>query len=60
MAAAQNECGVATLGGGTVVCTAAGNSYPGGITYVSPTDDLTVVLNNGVIVDTATPAVSAV
>ncbi|MDZ4138039.1 MAG: autotransporter domain-containing protein [Erythrobacter sp.] len=60
MAAAQNECGVAPLGGGTVVCTAAGNSYPGGITYVSPTDDLTVVLNNGVIVDTATPAVSAV
>ncbi len=60
MAAAQNECGAAPLGGGTVVCTTTGNSYPGGITYISPIDDLTVVLNNGVIVDTPLPAVPAV
>jgi trimeric autotransporter adhesin len=59
VAAAQNECGAVPLGGGTVVCTAAGNPYPGGITYVSPTDDLTVVLDNGVIVDAAPAAGSA-
>ncbi len=59
VAAAQNECGAVPLGGGTVVCTATDNPYPAGITYVSPTDDLTVVLNNGVIVDTAAPAGSA-
>jgi len=60
VAAAQNECGAAPLGGGTVVCTPLGNPYPGGITYISPTDDLTVVLENGVIVETVAPAGSAV
>ena len=59
VAAAQNECGAVPPGGGTVVCAAAGNPYPGGITYVSPTDDLTVVLNSGVIIDAAAPAAAA-
>lgn len=59
-AAAQNECGAAPLGGGTVVCTAAGNPYPGGITYVSPVNGLTIALDSGVIAETAAPAVSAV
>jgi outer membrane autotransporter protein len=59
-AAAQNECGAAPVGGGTVVCTAAGNPYPGGITYLSPVNGLTIALDNGVIVNTAAPAVSAI
>lgn len=60
MAAAQNECGVAPVGGGTVVCTPDGNPYPGGVTYVSPADDLTIVLQNGVIITTSAPANSGI
>ena len=42
---AQNECGVAPPGGGTVTCPAG--LYPDGITY-DVVDDLTVVLQPGV------------
>ncbi|MGY6552540.1 MAG: autotransporter outer membrane beta-barrel domain-containing protein [Erythrobacter sp.] len=59
MAQAQNECGAAPLGGGTVVCTTSGNPFPGGITYVSPIDDLVVVLENGVVINRAAPAGAA-
>jgi hypothetical protein len=44
---AANECGTAPAGGGTVVCTPVGNTYPNGITY-TPTADLTVVTQSGV------------
>ena len=47
---AQNECGAPPPGGGTVTCTTAGNPYAGGIEY-APVEDLTVVLEPGVIVD---------
>ena len=50
-AAAQNECGSAPLGG-TVTCTPAGNNYSNGITYVAVANPLTVVLQNGVNINT--------
>jgi trimeric autotransporter adhesin len=59
MAAAQNECGIAPLGGGTVTCTPGGNPYPGGVTYVSPIDDLTIVLQDGVTITTSAPVNSS-
>lgn len=49
---AQNECGVAPVGGGTVTCDSDGNPYPDGIAYIAPADDLTVVLEDGVVIDT--------
>ena len=49
---AQDECGAAPAGGGTVTCDADGNPYPNGVTYIAPVDDLTVVLEDGVIIDT--------
>ncbi|MGZ8352947.1 MAG: autotransporter outer membrane beta-barrel domain-containing protein [Allosphingosinicella sp.] len=52
-AMAQNECGLAPPGGGTVTCQPSGNPYPGGIDYDPPAGvvvDLTVVLQPGVVV----------
>lgn len=51
-AMAQNECGLAPAGGGTVTCETDGNPYPNGVTYIAPLDDLTIVLENGVVIDT--------
>ena len=50
--AAADECGVAPLTPGTVTCTPAGNPYPNGITYIAPPADLTIVLQDGVRVNT--------
>jgi outer membrane autotransporter protein len=52
-AMAQDECGVAPPGGGSVTCTAAGNPYPNGVTYVVPPGDLTINLDGDVIIDTS-------
>lgn len=52
-AVAQNECGIAPVGGGTVTCDADGNPYPNGVTYIAPLDDLTIVLEEGVVIDTS-------
>ena len=49
-AQAQDECGTAVSG--TVTCTTASNPYADGITYIAPGEDLTIVLQNGVRVDT--------
>lgn len=48
---ALDECG--TAAGGTVTCTPADNPYADGIVYVSPADDLTIILEEGVRVDTS-------
>lgn len=57
-AMAANECGAAPLVPGTVTCTIATNPNSTGITYLNPPADLTVVLENGVRIDTTgTPAV---
>ncbi|MBS0408743.1 MAG: autotransporter domain-containing protein [Proteobacteria bacterium] len=54
LAQAANECGVGT----SVTCTATGNTYPTGVTYVSPTTQ-TVDLTSGVVIDsTLTPGLS--
>jgi trimeric autotransporter adhesin len=50
---AEGECGAASLTGGTVTCTPAGNPYNDGITYIAPPADLTIVLQDGVRVDTS-------
>lgn len=50
---AQEECGPAPATSGTVTCTPAGNPYPDGITYIAPPADLTIVLEDGVRVDTS-------
>ncbi len=52
-ALAQDECGVAPVGGGTVTCGTGGNPYPDGVTYIAPDDDLTVVLQSGVVINTS-------
>lgn len=49
-AMAADECGVQA--GSTVTCTPAGNPFPAGIDY-TPTADLTVVLDPGVVVNSA-------
>jgi hypothetical protein len=52
-AMAADECGAPPPGGGTVICTPAGNDYPNGIDYDPPgglVADLTVVLEPGVVV----------
>ena len=41
-AQAANECGPATVGGGTINCTATGNSYTAGITYTGLTGTQTI------------------
>jgi uncharacterized protein YhjY with autotransporter beta-barrel domain len=48
---AADECGAPTTSGSidSVECTPAGNIYPGGITYIDTTHNLTVVLDPGVI-----------
>ena len=51
-ASAADECGVAPLTPGTVTCVPANNPYTNGITYISPPADLTIVLQDGVRVDT--------
>lgn len=52
-ALADNECGVAPATPGTVTCTPAGNPYPNGVTYIAPPADLTIVLQDGVRIDTS-------
>ncbi len=52
-AAAQDECGAAPIGGGTVTCTPAGNDYPNGVFYLTFADPLTVILEDGVNIDTS-------
>ncbi|MGV8930451.1 MAG: autotransporter outer membrane beta-barrel domain-containing protein [Brevundimonas sp.] len=52
-AAAQDECGAAPIGGGTVTCTPAGNDYPNGVFYLTFSDPLTVILQDGVNIDTS-------
>ena len=52
-AQALDECGAAAPGG-TVTCTPAGNSFPDGIQY--KVNDLTIVVQDGVIIDTTTKA----
>jgi len=49
-AIAQNECGPPPPGGGTVTCPPSGNPYPGGVNYDPVVQDLTVVLQQGVVV----------
>lgn len=51
-ALAQEECGAAPATPGTVTCTPAGNPYPNGVTYIAPPADLTIVLEDGVRIDT--------
>ena len=51
-ALAQDECGVAPVNGGTVTCNSGGNPYPNGVTYVAPPEDLTIVLSDGVVINT--------
>ncbi|MDP3906544.1 autotransporter domain-containing protein [Novosphingobium sp.] len=51
-AMAANECGPAPLVPGTVTCTVATNPNATGITYINPPADLTVVLDDGVRIDT--------
>lgn len=53
VAVAQNECGLAPADGGTVTCETGGNPYANGITYIAPLDDLTIVLEDGVVIDTS-------
>ena len=52
-AIALDECGPAAAGA-TVTCTPAGNSFPDGIKY--KVNDLTIVVQDGVIIDTTTKA----
>lgn len=60
-AMAANECGPAPLVPGTVTCTVATNPNATGITYISPPADLTVVLDDGVRINTVgTPAAGLV
>ncbi|HEY3812304.1 MAG TPA: hypothetical protein VGL66_03690 [Caulobacteraceae bacterium] len=54
---AANECGavVNSAGTDTATCTSAGNTYPGGITYIEGgLNNLSVVLDSGVVVTTTT------
>lgn len=51
-AIAQDECGSAAVGSGTVTCETDGNPYANGVTYIAPLDDLTIVLEDGVVIDT--------
>ncbi|MEA3033645.1 MAG: hypothetical protein QOH86_1661, partial [Sphingomonadales bacterium] len=46
---AGEQCGPAPAGPGTVHCTPAGNPYPTGIDYGPTPDDLTIVLDPGVV-----------
>ncbi len=52
-ALALDECGPANAGD-TVTCTPAGNNFPDGIQY--KVNDLTIVVQDGVIIDTTTKA----
>ena len=52
-ASAADECGVAPAAPGTVTCTPATNPNANGITYIAPPADLTIVLQDGVRVDTS-------
>ncbi|KAB2860086.1 MAG: hypothetical protein F9K43_23440, partial [Bauldia sp.] len=50
---ALDECGPGAPGG-TVTCAPSGNSFPNGIQY--KVDDLTIVVEDGVVIDTTTKA----
>jgi outer membrane autotransporter protein len=52
-AVALDECGPANAGD-TITCTPAGNPFPDGIQY--KVNDLTIVVQDGVIIDTTTKA----
>ena len=52
-ALAQNLCSAAPVGGGIISCVTGGNLYPNGITNIAPVDDLTIVLEDGVVIDTS-------
>lgn len=52
-AMAQDECGAAPATPGTVTCTPGGNPYNNGVTYIVPPSDLTIVLQDGVRIDTS-------
>lgn len=52
-ASAADECGLAPLVPGTVTCTPAANPNMNGITYIAPPADLTIVLEDGVRIDTS-------
>lgn len=52
-AQAQNECGTPPIGGGTVTCSAADNTDMG-VVYTAQPQDLTVVLEDDVAVQTTT------
>lgn len=51
-ALAANECGLAPLTAGTVTCTPTTNPNTGGVSYIAPPADLTIVLQDGVRIDT--------
>ncbi|MEM8695951.1 MAG: autotransporter domain-containing protein [Pseudomonadota bacterium] len=52
-ATAADECGVLPGGGGTVTCSDVDNPFPNGITYVTPTDPITLVAGDTIVVTTA-------
>ncbi|WP_156878179.1 beta strand repeat-containing protein [Sphingopyxis sp. QXT-31] len=52
-ATAQDECGAAPATAGTVTCSPDGNPYNNGVTYIVPPSDLTIVLQDGVRIDTS-------
>ncbi len=49
---ADDECGLAPVTPGTVTCVLATNPNTNGITYIAPPADLTIVLQDGVRVNT--------
>lgn len=52
-ALAQNECGLPDPSDGTVTCGTDGNPYANGIAYIAPLEDLTIELDDGVVIDTS-------
>lgn len=59
MAQAADECGVVPLDG-AVICTPLLNPLASGITYVAPATDLTLTLQDGLVIDTTGTASSGV
>ena len=51
-ASAADECGLTPLTPGTVTCLPSANPYNSGVTYVAGPADLTIVLQDGVRIDT--------
>lgn len=58
-AQAQNECGTPPVGGGTVTCSVSDNTDMG-VVYTAQPQDLTVVLDDDVAVQTTTPGTPGV